>query len=125
MMQLYLTKPDYDESYHDRILFDELERANPEEAYRRIYQSNNSSLYFASCRHPQETWLALLEKAFAKAHGDYAAIEGGYGGEGIEDLTGGVTSEIFTTDILDKVSHGLFTGVQFKLFFPNDSYTGC
>lgn len=69
-----------------------------------MYQSNSSALYFAQCQHPQETWLPLLEKCYAKAHGDYAAIEGGYGGEGIEDLTGGVTSEIFTTDILDKVS---------------------
>lgn len=99
---LYLTKPDYDEAYHDRILFDELERANPEEAYRRIYQTNSTALYFASCKHPQETWLPLLEKCYAKAHGDYAAIEGGFGGEGIEDLTGGMTSEIFTTDILDR-----------------------
>ncbi|GJN69961.1 hypothetical protein PLICBS_004013 [Purpureocillium lilacinum] len=99
---LYLTKSDYDESYTDRILFDECERVNPEEAYRRIYQSNSGSLYFAQCEHPQETWLPLLEKCYAKAHGDYAAIEGGFGGEGIEDLTGGVTSEIFTTDILDK-----------------------
>lgn len=46
----------------------------------------------------------MLEKCFAKAHGDYHAISGGFGGEGIEDLTGGVTSELFTTDILDKVS---------------------
>ncbi|KAJ6443538.1 epoxide hydrolase 1 [Purpureocillium lavendulum] len=99
---LYLTKSDYDESYTDRVLFDECERVNPEEAYRRIYQSNSGSLYFAQCEHPQETWLPLLEKCYAKAHGDYAAIEGGFGGEGIEDLTGGVTSEIFTTDILDK-----------------------
>ncbi|KAL7920778.1 hypothetical protein ACQKWADRAFT_321890 [Trichoderma austrokoningii] len=99
---LYLTKSDYDEKHWERVLFDELERSNPEEAYRRVYQSNSSALYFAQCQHPQETWLPLLEKCYAKAHGDYAAIEGGYGGEGIEDLTGGVTSEIFTTDILDK-----------------------
>ncbi|KAL6890393.1 hypothetical protein GGI43DRAFT_218990 [Trichoderma evansii] len=99
---LCLTKSDYDEKHWERVLFDELERSNPEEAYRRVYQSNSSALYFAQCQHPQETWLPLLEKCYAKAHGDYAAIEGGYGGEGIEDLTGGVTSEIFTTDILDK-----------------------
>ncbi|KAM0255054.1 hypothetical protein ACHAQJ_006132 [Trichoderma viride] len=99
---LYLTKSDYDEKHWERVLFDELERANPEEAYRKVYQSNSSALYFAQCQHPLETWLPLLEKCYAKAHGDYAAIEGGYGGEGIEDLTGGVTSEIFTTDILDK-----------------------
>ncbi|PNY27725.1 Calpain-1 catalytic subunit, partial [Tolypocladium capitatum] len=99
---LYLTKPDYDESYTDRVLFTECERLDPEEAYRRVYQANSGALYFAQCEHPQETWLPLLEKCYAKAHGDYAAIEGGFGGEGVEDLTGGVTSEIFTTDILDK-----------------------
>jgi hypothetical protein len=111
---LYLTKADYDEGYLDRLLFDELERINPEEAYRKIYQSNSSALYFAQCQNPQETWLPLLEKCFAKAHGDYAAIEGGFGGEGIEDLTGGVTSELFTADILDKVSP-----LGFQLFRKN------
>ncbi|KAM0347434.1 hypothetical protein ACHAPU_004955 [Fusarium lateritium] len=99
---LYLIKPDYDEGYFDRILFDDIERVDPDEAYRRIFQSNSSALYFAQCQHPQETWLPLLEKAYAKAHGDYGAIEGGFGGEGIEDLTGGVTSELLTSDILDK-----------------------
>lgn len=107
------------------MLWEDRERVNSEEAYRKIYQSNSGALvshafrallhspqlfrvlnlspqYFAQCENPNETWLPLLEKAYAKAHGDYSAIEGGYGGEGIEDLTGGVTSEIYTTDILDK-----------------------
>ncbi|KAK2615166.1 hypothetical protein N8I77_001941 [Diaporthe amygdali] len=100
--KLYLTKPDYDELCFERILWEDRERVNSEEAYRKIYQSNSGALYFAQCENPNETWLPLLEKAYAKAHGDYSAIEGGYGGEGIEDLTGGVTSEIYTTDILDK-----------------------
>ena len=65
-------------------------------------QTGSRALYFAQCSDPNETWLPLLEKAFAKAHGDYSAINGGFVGEGIEDLTGGVTSEIFATDILDK-----------------------
>lgn len=46
--------------------------------------------------------LPLLEKAFAKCHGDYQVIEGGISGEGIEDLTGGVNVSIDTEDILDK-----------------------
>ncbi|KAM0355347.1 hypothetical protein ACHAP4_007325 [Fusarium culmorum] len=99
---LYLIKPDYDEGYLDRVLFDDIERVDPDEAYRRIFQSNSGALYFAQCAHPQETWLPLLEKCYAKAHGDYCSIEGGFGGEGLEDLTGGITSELATTDILDK-----------------------
>ncbi|GJC85255.1 calpain-8 [Colletotrichum liriopes] len=100
--KLYLTKPDYDEGYLERILWEDRERVNSEEAYRRIYQTNSGALYFAQCENPNETWLPLLEKAYAKAHGDYTSIEGGFTGEAIEDLTGGVTSEIYTTDILDK-----------------------
>ncbi|PQE06950.1 Calpain family cysteine protease protein [Rutstroemia sp. NJR-2017a WRK4] len=100
--KLYLTKPDYDESWIERNLIEDRQRINSEEDYRKIYQSNSGALYFAQCEDPNETWLPLLEKAYAKAHGDYAAIEGGFTGEGLEDLTGGVTTEIFSTDILDK-----------------------
>ncbi|CAG8953395.1 hypothetical protein HYFRA_00010143 [Hymenoscyphus fraxineus] len=100
--KLYLVKPDYDESWNERILIDEHSRIDPQEEYRKLYQSNSSALYFAHCENPNETWLPLLEKAYAKAHGDFESIEGGWTGEGLEDLTGGVTTELFTTDILDK-----------------------
>lgn len=42
--QLYLTKPDYDEAILERILWEDRERVNSEEAYRKIYQSNSGSL---------------------------------------------------------------------------------
>ncbi|CAI4215029.1 unnamed protein product, partial [Parascedosporium putredinis] len=100
--KLYLKKPDYDESFIERMLWEDRDRVDSEEAYRRIYQSNSGALYFSQCEHPNETWLPLLEKCYAKAHGDYACIEGGFTGEGIEDLTGGVTTEIYTSDILDR-----------------------
>ncbi|KAI1336482.1 cysteine proteinase [Xylariaceae sp. FL0016] len=100
--KLFLTKPDFEESFLERMLWEDRERINSEEQYRKTYQSGSGALYFAQCEHANETWLPLLEKAYAKAHDSYAAIEGGFTGEGIEDLTGGVTTELYTTDILDK-----------------------
>ncbi|KAH8839422.1 hypothetical protein MCOR08_006363 [Pyricularia oryzae] len=101
--KLYLTKGDYDDGCIERILLDhDRVRQDSEEAYRRLYQTNSGALYFAQSSEPNETWVSLLEKAYAKAHGDYEAIEGGFTGEGIEDLTGGITQEIYATDILDK-----------------------
>lgn len=100
--KLYLTKPDYDESILERLLWEDRERVSSEDEYKKVYQTNSGALYFAQCEDPNETWLPLLEKAYAKAHGDFATIDGGFTGEGIEDLTGGVTMELFSTDILDK-----------------------
>ncbi len=101
--KLYLIKENFDEAKLERYHWLELQnRKSPEEEYRTVMQTGSRALYFAQCSDPNETWLPLLEKAFAKAHGDYSSIDGGFVGEGIEDLTGGVTSEIFATDILDK-----------------------
>ncbi|KAI1823472.1 hypothetical protein F4861DRAFT_531595 [Xylaria intraflava] len=100
--KLFLTTPDFDDSIWERLIWQENERVDSEEQYRKAYQSGSGALYFAQCENANETWLPLLEKAYAKAHGDYQAIESGLTGEGIEDLTGGVTTELYATDILDK-----------------------
>ncbi|KAG0085949.1 hypothetical protein BGZ93_004195 [Podila epicladia] len=60
------------------------------------------TLYFSSCREERESWLPLMEKAYAKIHGDYETLTGGFTSEGIEDLTGGISSILFTDDILNK-----------------------
>lgn len=102
--KLYLRKPDYEqcsESERDEWETNRI-RVNSEEEYRREYQMNSRALWFAQSTHQDETWVPLLEKAYAKAHGDYGAIEGGWVGEGVEDLTGGASMNIFTADILSK-----------------------
>jgi hypothetical protein len=100
--KLYLRAADYDESVDERPIWDDINRLDTEEEYRRVWQTGSRALYFAQCVDDNETWLPLLEKAFAKAHGDYSAIEGGFVGEAIEDLTGGVTSEVLSSNILNK-----------------------
>ncbi|KGO41167.1 Alpha/beta hydrolase fold-3 [Penicillium expansum] len=100
--KLYLRAADYDESVTERPLWDDINRNDTEEEYRRVWQTGSRALYFAQCVDDNETWLPLLEKAFAKAHGDYSAIEGGFVGEALEDLTGGVTSEVLSSNILNK-----------------------
>jgi len=102
--KLYLRKPDYEDC--DESVRREWEanriRVSSEEEYRKEYQSNSGALWFAQSTHKDETWVPLLEKAYAKAHGDYGAIEGGRIGEGVEDLTGGTSIHIHTSDILSK-----------------------
>lgn len=70
--------------------------------HRLHHQTGSEALYFGHCSDPNETWLPLLEKAYAKAHGDYNAIAGGWSGEGVEDMTGGVTTTIATRRVLKK-----------------------
>ena len=50
-----------------------------------------------------QLWVSIVEKAYAKAHGSYAAISGGYVAEGLHDLTGSATEQIsFLTSDFDS-----------------------
>ncbi|KAJ3475010.1 hypothetical protein NLI96_g12118 [Meripilus lineatus] len=77
-----------------------LYHGNPD-LYNSTARKGCKALYFARSRTEGETWVPLIEKAYAKLHGDYAALSGGFANEAIEDLTGGVCSNIPLLDILD------------------------
>ncbi|CAI6061124.1 unnamed protein product [Clonostachys chloroleuca] len=94
---LYLKERDYgkDEEVYDVT-------GKKAKQWKRNKQTGSEALSFASCVDENETWLPLLEKAFAKVHGDYEALVGGCVGGGVEDMTGGVSSMVLTTSILRK-----------------------
>ncbi|KAI9206064.1 uncharacterized protein BJ171DRAFT_498567 [Polychytrium aggregatum] len=94
--QLFVKEPDF--HWADSDIQKTLKN---EYIYKKVMLTGSESLYFSSCEVPNETWLPLLEKAYAKIHGDYEAISGGIAGEAVEDLTGGVTTILCPRDILD------------------------
>ncbi|KAK0634587.1 hypothetical protein B0T17DRAFT_502226 [Bombardia bombarda] len=96
---LYLHTPDFDRNVMVAVYDPSGRKARD---HRRLYQTGSKALYFSKCDDKDETWLPLLEKAFAKVHGDFDAISGGFAGEGVEDLTGGVSTTVFPNRLLRK-----------------------
>lgn len=93
--------------------------------HRKNKQTGSDALYFASCEDQNETWLPLLEKAYAKIHGDFSAINGGLVSEAIEDLTGGVGSVVESKHILSKERQWKeLVNENGEFMFSVGSYTG-
>ena len=55
---------------------------------------HNPQLVFASCHHKNEFWVPLLEKGYAKLHGNYNALIGGQLDDGLVDMTGRVSQKL-------------------------------
>ncbi|KAL5612720.1 hypothetical protein BROUX41_004194 [Berkeleyomyces rouxiae] len=100
--RLFLTSPVWDAPSMQRQLLQQIDsNMGAEEKYNLTYHTGSKALFFACNADQNETWVPLLEKAYAKAHGDYESLDGGWMGEALEDMTGGVTTELLTGDILD------------------------
>lgn len=69
--------------------------------YNTVARKGGKALTFAKSGSHGETWVPLIEKAYAKFYGSFSHLEGGVTGEAMEDLTGGVATVILTKDILD------------------------
>ena len=55
-------------------------------------------LIFAKSSIPNEFWIPLLEKAYAKLSGSYHALHGGYGAWGLQAFTGGCVETFRLTE---------------------------
>ena len=58
------------------------------EMYIKLSQHGGEGLHFARSGTEGETWVPLIEKAYAKLHGSYESLDGGFSSEAVEDLTG-------------------------------------
>ncbi|KAJ8094825.1 hypothetical protein PM082_010037 [Marasmius tenuissimus] len=94
---LFTSIPKFEElSYAEQHLYH-----HNKEKYNSDARKSGKGLYFAKSGTDGETWVPLIEKAYAKLHGSYGSLSGGEECEAIEDLTGGVSTFIPTNDIFD------------------------
>lgn len=75
-------------------------------------------LIFANPDDGKEIWMLVVEKAFAKMSGSYAAISGGHVSKALEMLTGG-TGRRFTTQKLSRSSE---EWAKVKAWIKSDEY---
>ena len=84
--------------------------------------TRNGKLIYIHSKEPNEFWSALLEKAFAKLHGSYKALEGGLTIEAAVDFTGGIPEmiDMKSTQLPDKELYHIMTKA-----YQGGAFMGC
>ena len=85
-------------------------------------QDGSAIPYFARCANPHLFWISLLEKAFAKLHGRYFALDSGATDEALADLMGVPVENCHVGSSITDKSH-LFNALQAMCF--NHTIVGC
>ena len=83
------------------------------ETYNKLSRHGGKGLYFARSGTEGETWVPLIEKAYAKLHGNYESLVGGYPSEAVEDLTGCVIQTFFFRSLSNNLQGG-FCDVSYQ-----------
>lgn len=98
----------------DVVIDDRLPTYVSETGQRKLYSLNSDA--------KNEFWPVLLEKAYAKLHGSYEALDGGYIADAMDDFTGGV-SELYFADNRQPKDH-----LTYRILLDarrNNSLIGC
>ena len=64
------------------------------------FNSTSKTPLYGHCDDPNEFWVPLMEKAYAKLHGSFEALNGGSMARAMVDLSGG-TSEKYNLRVAD------------------------
>ena len=67
-------------------------------------EQNELKLAFMHSNKSNEFWAALLEKAYAKIDGSYGDLRGGRTADALNDLTGGISEEIYFKELRESES---------------------
>ncbi len=88
-----------------------------------LLPTRGGELVFLKSNDKNEFWSALLEKAYAKLHGSYKALEGGLTLEAAVDFTGGIPEMIDLTEIDRMKRAGIFHAMV--MASNRDAFLGC
>ena len=90
------------------------------------YSSQHKEPLYARCVDSQEFWVPLIEKAYAKLHGCFEMLNGGKMGEGMVDISGGVSEKfnLKAPETRETLENGVFWK-QMKMNLKNGYLIGC